>query len=653
VTSTDITTILGSCETTTNGEPHAAGKPGKSAADECFPPALLYRLDADATISSHPEPNEPIAADFRAGKDGAQNGALKLIAGLLGVGLDELIQRELQAEARRRRRAVRVAGAMAVLAVGALAAGAGALWQRNVARDALERVFAERSWEALRRGEGALAARYALAGWRIAPDSAPVYRAALGAVLHTGLRPLPLRASEADPKDFHALSASFSRDGTRAIAAIWDGTARVWDTASGKEIAILRGHTGKVSLAEFSPDSTRAVTAGEDLTGRVWDVASGRQIANLGPHKDAISHVEFTADGARVISVDQFRARLWDAVSGREILAFPARAAGDLHYAKIGWDFGLSPDGARLVVEDGARGAPRILDVASGKEILKLKGYNGGIVTAAFSTDGTRIVAATWDGVARVWDATTGHQLLAVREQDSCVYWASVTCGSRRIEADELDQCVADFLAARNRYEASGTCLSDFHGIQSAHLSPDGKRILTTSSHDVAGRIWDAETGGRSPPFPSIISPSSVGRVQPGWKAHPHHRRARQRRARLGCRQAGEYDVPSQVQPRWETRADELIPGARLGHPERSGAGPRAARAGHPAEPGRQAHPHRCGEERGAPVGRRERGQGNGSRSLRPIAMSSRRWRARWSPGSTRSGKRRTPRCALLQRART
>src|SRR5262249_46076718 len=58
-----------------DGEPHAAGRPGYSAADECFPPALVYALGRDGAVSSQPEANEPIAADFREGKDGRQNGS--------------------------------------------------------------------------------------------------------------------------------------------------------------------------------------------------------------------------------------------------------------------------------------------------------------------------------------------------------------------------------------------------------------------------------------------------------------------------------------------------------------------------------------------------------------------------------------------------
>ena len=56
-------------------------------------------------------------------------------------------------------------------------------------------------------------------------------------------------------------SAAFSPDGSRIVTASWDKTARIWDAATGKEIAVLRGHEGAVCSAAFSPDGSRIVTA--------------------------------------------------------------------------------------------------------------------------------------------------------------------------------------------------------------------------------------------------------------------------------------------------------------------------------------------------------------------------------------------------------
>ena len=81
-------------------------------------------------------------------------------------------------------------------------------------------------------------------------------------------------------------SVAFSPDGRTIVTASIDGTARVWDTATGREIAVLRGHEGIVTSAVYSFDGRTVVTASDDKTARIWDVATGREIAVLRGHKD-------------------------------------------------------------------------------------------------------------------------------------------------------------------------------------------------------------------------------------------------------------------------------------------------------------------------------------------------------------------------------
>ncbi len=94
------------------GEPFANAMPGREA-EECFPHALRYRFGAEGQPTA--ERAEPIAADFREGGDGRRLGLLKLVAGMLGVGLDELARRE--AQRRQKRLAWLAAASLAGMAV--------------------------------------------------------------------------------------------------------------------------------------------------------------------------------------------------------------------------------------------------------------------------------------------------------------------------------------------------------------------------------------------------------------------------------------------------------------------------------------------------------------------------------------------------------
>jgi tetratricopeptide (TPR) repeat protein len=116
------------------GEPLASDIPGREE-EECFPPALVAKYNRRGKPTG--QKTEPLAADLREGKGGRRIGFLKIVAGMLGVGLDELVQRET---VRRQRRLAWLAaaslGGMAVtstLAVTAISARDAAREQRRQA----------------------------------------------------------------------------------------------------------------------------------------------------------------------------------------------------------------------------------------------------------------------------------------------------------------------------------------------------------------------------------------------------------------------------------------------------------------------------------------------------------------------------------------
>jgi len=80
------------------GEPYASGMLGREE-EECFPPALRYEVNSDGSLSDVPA--EPLAADLRPHADGKRLGFLKLISGMIGVGLDEVVQRDMKRSRKR------------------------------------------------------------------------------------------------------------------------------------------------------------------------------------------------------------------------------------------------------------------------------------------------------------------------------------------------------------------------------------------------------------------------------------------------------------------------------------------------------------------------------------------------------------------------
>ncbi|MEO7499029.1 MAG: toll/interleukin-1 receptor domain-containing protein, partial [Casimicrobiaceae bacterium] len=121
------------------GEPFASAMPGRES-DECFPEALRFALDDDGLARG--APLEPVAADLRTHGDGERLGLLKLVAGIIGVGVDSLARRDAQRRARRMA-VVTIAslcgmGVMAVLTVSAVKSRNEAQSQRAQAEDLIE-----------------------------------------------------------------------------------------------------------------------------------------------------------------------------------------------------------------------------------------------------------------------------------------------------------------------------------------------------------------------------------------------------------------------------------------------------------------------------------------------------------------------------------
>lgn len=92
-----------------DGEPHATENPDFDTALECFPPSLRFNEEADGSKT----PAEPLAADARDDKDGKKAAITKLAAGLIGVRLDDLVQREAKRAAKRARQLAMIMGAAA------------------------------------------------------------------------------------------------------------------------------------------------------------------------------------------------------------------------------------------------------------------------------------------------------------------------------------------------------------------------------------------------------------------------------------------------------------------------------------------------------------------------------------------------------------
>ena len=78
---------------------------------------------------------------------------------------------------------------------------------------------------------------------------------------------------------------SWAPDGKRIVTASGDGTAQIWDPATGDTLLTYTGHGAPVFAVAWSPDGKHIVTGGQDQTAQVWDPASGVPLLTYTAHQ--------------------------------------------------------------------------------------------------------------------------------------------------------------------------------------------------------------------------------------------------------------------------------------------------------------------------------------------------------------------------------
>src|SRR5262249_28077534 len=147
---------------------------------------------------------------------------------------------------------------------------------------------------------------------------------------------------------------------------------------------------------------------------QVWDVARGRELVQLKGLDRKTHSAAFSPDGTRLVTASK---RRFDPNSP-DLSAFTEEKV-----ARV-WEVpSAKPEGV----------------VATGKELLELKGHAEGVLAVAFSPDGKKVLTGSRDKTARLWDATTGKELQKFEGHASSVTSVAFSPDGKEVVTGSLD----------------------------------------------------------------------------------------------------------------------------------------------------------------------------------------------------------------------
>ena len=313
---------------------------------------------------------------------------------------------------------------------------------------------------------------------------------------------------------------AYSPDGKLLAVGSSIGTW-LYDANTGKEIALLTAHIGKVNSLAFSPDSKSLATVnnnyliylwdviarehkatlpggaryityspdGKMLAGSsgtyitLWDIETQQQIRKI--QGRSYSRILFSPDGKTLASSDvDDKLRIWDIETGKNIHTLTMNATVDKSIA-------FSPDG-RLIAGGSPKFTIRLWDPKTGKHVNTLSGHTYPVHALVFTPDGKTLISGSGDKTVRIWDLRTGKEKTTLTGHKWAVDSLAISPDSLTIASASFDGTIRFWDLQSGELKST---TRQAHHSHHATLSTDGSMLATDSNEDVI--IWDTLTGKR------------------------------------------------------------------------------------------------------------------------------------------------------------
>ena len=282
----------------------------------------------------------------------------------------------------------------------------------------------------------------------------------------------------------------WSPDGLTLVTPGKDHAVKLWNVESGEEVRTLIGHTKSVTSVAFRRDGKLIISGSMDGSATVWDVASGKALVNVKPAGEvpAVTCVAFSPDGKRLAcATANGRVGIWNAATGELETEWGA-------HSKAIEQCRFSPDGVAIATAS-QDGTIKLRDIPSGKELSTFVGHQAAVNSIAFSADGRRLVSASNDGTVKIWGITDSRGLRMPVDNVSPFYQflrLSYRADGRQLACNGSGHVVLYDPVTGQKIEAKST--PDMNSqILSVSFSPVGTQLAAGDTNGVI-HLWDGET---------------------------------------------------------------------------------------------------------------------------------------------------------------
>ncbi|HEY5920032.1 MAG TPA: WD40 repeat domain-containing protein, partial [Kofleriaceae bacterium] len=262
--------------------------------------------------------------------------------------------------------------------------------------------------------------------------------------------------------------------GDQLAAGNFEGLVRIYDL-TGTQRFEMRGHAGLIRNLAFAPDGATLGSASEDRTARLWETGTGNQLAVLA-HEAAVTRVAFDRSGLAVTSSLDGTAKVW-------------KRSGELVRSLVGHgrlrNAVFDPGGSRVLTA-AYNGRACIHEVASGTLLDCLEGHTVEISASAWGSD-DKIVTASFDGTVRVWRADARRFAAAIPHAAVAGWFAWSPDGRFIATTDWVGNLKLSTSSGDKRWEVRA-----HEGGPTVEFSPDGRMLLTA---EAVAKLWDLPNG--------------------------------------------------------------------------------------------------------------------------------------------------------------